>query len=42
MMFSYEAGSAPPAAPVEYLRYYHRIDPRWGSTCLPRSANGIS
>lgn len=28
MSFSFEAGSAPPAAPVEYLRYYHRIDPR--------------
>ena len=26
--FSYETGTAPPAAPVEYLRYYHRIDPR--------------
>ena len=28
MSFSFEAGSAPPAAPVEYLRHYHRIDPR--------------
>lgn len=28
MSFSFEAGSAPPAAPVEYLRFYHRIDPR--------------
>jgi len=28
MSFSFEAGDAPPAAPVEYLRYYHRIDPR--------------
>jgi DNA-binding CsgD family transcriptional regulator len=28
MTFSYETGTAPPAAPVEYLRYYHRIDPR--------------
>ncbi len=26
--FSYETGSAPPAAPIEYLRYYHQIDPR--------------
>lgn len=30
MMFSFEGGSAPPAAPVEYLRRYHRIDPRLG------------
>lgn len=30
MSFSFEAGSAPPAAPVEYLRHYHRIDPRLG------------
>jgi DNA-binding CsgD family transcriptional regulator len=28
MAFSFEAGSAPPAAPVEYIRHYHRIDPR--------------
>ena len=28
MSFSFEAGSAPPAAPVEYLRYWHRVDPR--------------
>jgi DNA-binding CsgD family transcriptional regulator len=28
MSFSFEAGSAPPAGPVEYLRHYHRIDPR--------------
>lgn len=30
MSFSYEAGAAPPAAPLEYLRFYHRIDPRLG------------
>ena len=30
MSFSFESGSAPPEAPVEYLRYYHRIDPRLG------------
>jgi DNA-binding CsgD family transcriptional regulator len=28
MTFSFEAGSAPPAAPVEYVRHYHRVDPR--------------
>lgn len=28
MSFSFEAGSAPPEAPVEYLRHYHRVDPR--------------
>lgn len=28
MSFSFEAGSAPAAAPIEYLRYYHRVDPR--------------
>jgi DNA-binding CsgD family transcriptional regulator/PAS domain-containing protein len=28
MSFSFESGSAPPAAPIEYLRHYHRIDPR--------------
>jgi len=28
LAFSYETGSAPADAPVEYLRYYHRIDPR--------------
>lgn len=28
MSFSFEAGSAPPEAPVDYLRHYHRIDPR--------------
>jgi len=30
MSFSFESGSAPPAAPIEYLRHYHRIDPRLG------------
>jgi DNA-binding CsgD family transcriptional regulator len=30
MSFSFESGSAPPEAPVEYLRHYHRIDPRLG------------
>lgn len=30
MSFSFEAGSAPPEAPIEYLRHYHRIDPRLG------------
>ena len=28
MSFSFEVGSAPAEAPVDYLRYYHRIDPR--------------
>ncbi len=28
MSFSYESGSGPPAAAVEYIRYYHRVDPR--------------
>lgn len=28
MSFSFEAGSAPPEAAVEYVRHYHRIDPR--------------
>jgi DNA-binding CsgD family transcriptional regulator len=28
MAFSFEAGSAPPPAPVEFLRHYHRVDPR--------------
>jgi DNA-binding CsgD family transcriptional regulator len=32
MSFSFESGSAPPAAPVEYVRYYHRIDPRLART----------
>lgn len=30
MSFSYESGSAPPAAPLEYIRHYHRVDPRLG------------
>lgn len=30
MSFSFEAGSAPPAGAIEYLRHYHRIDPRLG------------
>jgi DNA-binding CsgD family transcriptional regulator len=30
MSFSFESGSAPPAGPIEYLRHYHRIDPRLG------------
>jgi DNA-binding CsgD family transcriptional regulator len=30
MSFSFESGSAPAAAPIEYLRHYHRIDPRLG------------
>ena len=37
MAFSFEAGSAPPAAPVEYIRHYHRIDPRLAKT-LPQPA----
>ena len=30
MSFSFESGSAPPAGAIEYLRHYHRIDPRLG------------
>lgn len=30
MMFSFEAGSGPAAGAIEYLRHYHRIDPRLG------------
>lgn len=30
MSFSFEGGVAPPEAGVEYIRYYHRIDPRLG------------
>ena len=30
MSFSFESGSAPPEAPIEYLRHYHRVDPRLG------------
>lgn len=32
VVFSYETGTAPPAAPIEYLRHYHRIDPRLAKT----------
>jgi len=32
MSFSFESGSAPAAAPVEYIRFYHRIDPRLAKT----------
>jgi hypothetical protein len=28
MMFSYEAGPAPPEAGIDYIRHYHRVDPR--------------
>lgn len=34
MSFSFESGSAPGVAQVEYLRYYHRIDPRLGKHVL--------
>lgn len=30
MSFSFESGSAPPSGPIEYLRHYHRVDPRLG------------
>jgi DNA-binding CsgD family transcriptional regulator/PAS domain-containing protein len=30
MLFSFEGGSGPPAGAIEYLRHYHRIDPRLG------------
>src|SRR4051812_19958080 len=30
MMFSYEAGPAPPEAGIDYIRHYHRVDPRAG------------
>lgn len=30
MSFSFESGSAPPAGAIEYLRHYHRLDPRLG------------
>jgi DNA-binding CsgD family transcriptional regulator len=42
MSFSFESGSAPPEAPVEYLRYYHRIDPRLGRVLRKGQGEWIS
>jgi len=42
MSFSFESGSAPAAAPVEYIRYYHRIDPRLARTLPAPEGTWIS
>jgi len=42
MSFSFESGSAPPAAPVEYIRFYHRIDPRLAKTLPAPEGTWIS
>lgn len=42
MSFSFESGSAPPAGPIEYLRHYHRIDPRLGKFLPAQQGDWIS